>query len=63
MTDPVPSKSLPFYDQQMQSVVEQTLAYLQSERGQQAMRQAAAESKAFADKLRAARNISLGEAP
>lgn len=60
MNDPTPLSSetkLPFYDEQMKVIVEQVMDYLQSERGQKAMRQAAAESKAFADKLREAHNI------
>lgn len=58
MTEQPPSdQKLPFYDEQMQTVVEQALAYLNSERGQQAMRQAAARSADFAAKLRVSQNI------
>lgn len=58
MNEQLPSeKKLPFYDEQMQTIVEQALAYLNSERGQEAMRQAAARSAEFAAKLRASQNI------
>jgi hypothetical protein len=47
----------PFYDEQMQLVVEQAIDYLLSERGQMAMAKAARESKEFTDKFRRMRNV------
>lgn len=48
---------LPFYDEQMAEIVDHALKYLQTPRGQAAMRKHAAAAKEFADTLRKAHEI------